>query len=441
MFRRIHFSIASLCFLLVAPMYADAPKVTSLEPANGTTDVDSNTTELIVRFDQDMDTSVFSVCGGGPSFPKLRGQPIWRDKRTLVLRVTLEADHAYQMSVNCASYQNCRSTAGEPVTPTPWRFSTSATRSPKDQKKLNEQSYDELLETLKKHYSYYDRSGTDWPARFAKYRDKVLDAMSTAEWADRIGKLLRPAKDPHLWMIVGGTPKATYRRKYQGNFRLAAVERAFGNLTHLANDIHCARTDDNIGYLLIGTWSGDRDARIALIEKQLEKFEDTKGLIVDVRANGGGDELMARAIAQWFVKGEHVYSKNRNRDPLQPDGFTQVYDRIIKGNARPKIYTKRVALLIGPANISSCESFILMMKQGPRVKTFGAKTGGSSGNPKPYKLPNGVEVYIPSWQDMYPDGKPLEGHGIEPDVRVKSKMSDFETKDPVLEAALKALRE
>lgn len=430
-----------ILFLAVtAPALADAPNVISLDPASGATDVDPNMTELVIQFDQDMATDRFSICGGGPSFPKMRDRPIWRDKRTLVLRVTLEPDHGYQMSINCPSAANCRNAQGVSAPVTPWHFNTRSDRSPIDQKSLNERSFDELVEALKNSYSYLDRTGTDWTKRFAKHRDKIVAANSTSEWAELVAKMLRPAKDPHLWMKVNGGPKATYQRKYQGNFRLESVEKVLGKLTKHDNEFYSARTDDDIGYLVIGSWTGDRDARVASIEKQLESFADTKALIVDVRPNGGGDELMARAIAQWFVKGENIYSKNAYRDAAQPGGFGQVFDRVVKGNDEPKVYKKRVAVLMGPANLSSCESFLLMMQQGPRVKTFGDTTGGSSGNPKLHTLPNGVEMYIPSWKDMLPDGTVLEGKGVEPDVRVKTKMSDFEDGDPVLTAALKALR-
>ncbi|MCB9858325.1 MAG: Ig-like domain-containing protein [Phycisphaerales bacterium] len=429
-----------LCFLWPAIGAADAPNVVSLEPANGATDVDPNTSELIARFDQDMSTGGFSVCGGGPAFPKLRGKPVWRDKRTLVLRVSLEPDHTYQMMINCPAAQNCRSADGTPATPAPWSFTTSADRSPEDQRTLNERSFEELTEAFKSDYSYLDRTGTDWKARFAKHRDKIIAAKSTSEWVDRVAKLLRPAKDPHLWMKVGDVGKATYQRKYQGNFRLESVEKALGNLAKHDDALYSARTDDDIGYILIGSWSGDRDERVAAIERRLEDLKDTKGLIVDVRPNGGGDELMARAIAQWFVKGEKIYSKNSYREASAPGGFGEVFDRVVVGNENPKLYTKRVAVLMGPANLSSCESFLLMMKQGRRVKCFGDTSGGSSGNPKLHTMPNGVEVYIPRWKDMLPDGTLLEGHGVEPDVRVKTEMSDFESGDPVLAAALKALR-
>ncbi|HEY3245235.1 MAG TPA: S41 family peptidase, partial [Phycisphaerae bacterium] len=105
-------------------------------------------------------------------------------------------------------------------------------------------------------------------------------------------------------------------------------------------------------------------------------------------------------------------------------------------NDPEKRFTGRVVVLIGPANMSSCESFILMMKQSPDCTLVGERTWGSSGNPKPHKLCNAVTVYVPSWQDMLPDGTLLEGRGLEPDVKVPTTPRDFESDDPVLKRAL-----
>jgi len=97
-------------------------------------------------------------------------------------------------------------------------------------------------------------------------------------------------------------------------------------------------------------------------------------------------------------------------------------------------------VLMGPANISSCESFLLMMRAAG-CTLIGAKSGGSSGNPKPHDLGNGVSVMLPSWRNQTLDGRDLENVGIEPDVVVDADVARFKTTDPVLKAALEHLRE
>lgn len=89
---------------------------------------------------------------------------------------------------------------------------------------------------------------------------------------------------------------------------------------------------------------------------------------------------------------------------------------------------------------SSNESFVLMCKQAKDCVVVGLPTFGSSGNPKPFDLGNGVTALIPSRQDLLPDGSPFEGKGIAPDVTVPCTAQDLETHDVILEKALELLR-
>ncbi|HVR75942.1 MAG TPA: S41 family peptidase [Planctomycetota bacterium] len=121
-------------------------------------------------------------------------------------------------------------------------------------------------------------------------------------------------------------------------------------------------------------------------------------------------------------------------------GFTKVFDRIVEPKKGRPAFRGKVAVLIGPHNMSSCESFILMMRESGRSRLFGERTQGSSGNPKPVELGNGVTVFLSSWRDMLPDGTMIEGRGIAPDEVVKADARTLKKGDPVLEAALRWLR-
>ena len=90
--------------------------------------------------------------------------------------------------------------------------------------------------------------------------------------------------------------------------------------------------------------------------------------------------------------------------------------------------------------MSSCEAFLLMMKQVPGCKLVGERSYGSSGNPKPTDLGNGVTVFLSSWKAMRPDGTCFERKGIAPDFPVETTGTELLSRDPVLETALKLLR-
>ena len=70
------------------------------------------------------------------------------------------------------------------------------------------------------------------------------------------------------------------------------------------------------------------------------------------------------------------------------------------------------------------------------VKTF-PETGRCHQDPARLSR---VIVFLPSWQDLLPDGTCFEGKGIEPDISVKAEPAEFLKADPVLEAALRYLR-
>jgi len=109
-----------------AGLLAVPPKVVETVPRNGDLNVDPDLQELRFVFDQDMSADGYSICGGGPLFPKTVGRPRWADSRTLVMRVQLAADHEYRLSINCPAAQKCRNIAGESAVPYPVQFRTAA---------------------------------------------------------------------------------------------------------------------------------------------------------------------------------------------------------------------------------------------------------------------------------------------------------------------------
>ena len=169
----------------------------------------------------------------------------------------------------------------------------------------------------------------------------------------------------------------------------------------------------------------------------MDELKDAKALILDARPNGGGDELAARRVAGRFIEKPAVYSKNRLREGGNWKG---PFDRTVEPRKDAERFAKPVAVLIGPKIGSSAESFVLMMKHGAGAKLIGGVTKGSSGRPIPHQLGNGVTVYLSSWEDQLPDGTILEGRGVRPDTVIKATPDDFESSDPVLDAALKLLR-
>ncbi len=440
-------AITCLALLAAAQLLrAEPPRVVKATPDNDASDVDPALPELRIEFDQPMSSGGWSVVGGGPKFPKLVGKARWVDERTFVWSWHLEPEHDYWLSINSSSFKNFRSRDGEPAVPYSIAFQTgkptggdSTNGAARRLVLLNREAVFHLKRALDEDYSYRDLRQVDWEQRFKEFTPRLEAAASPRRFADLAAQLLAPAQDIHLWLRVGEENVYTWQRRAAWNVATSLLPRQIPHWQARNGIVSTGQFEDGIRYLFIRSWPDEaREQLEPAYEALAEAAEAGKPLLIDVRANGGGSESMAAEFAGCFLEKPAVYAK----DVIRRDGrFSPPFDRVVKPNrARPR-FRGRTAVLAGAGTVSSCESFVMMMKQAPGCTIVGQRTAGCSGNPKPVDLGNDVVAFFPSWKDLRLDGSCLEGEGFAPDVEVKAGADEFEKGDPVLAAALKLLRE
>src|SRR5690606_18891730 len=197
-----------------------------------------------------------------------------------------------------------------------------------------------------------------------------------------LGRVLAAARDPHVNVRVGRAAFPVYRTNVSPNADFQTLARVAPGWRPAGDCVFTGSFDDGIGYVMISSWSTDCRESMEAAYAALAEFADRPGVIVDVRLNGGGDELLAREFAGCFVEAPVVYSTNTYRDPDAEGGWGPVYQRLVEPSVERPSCRGRTAVLIGPTCMSSNESFILMMREAG-ARLFGARTFGSSGNPKP----------------------------------------------------------
>lgn len=107
------------------PQTSKAPQVVSITPANGSRGVSASLKRIKVVFDRPMKNRSWSVVGGGPHFPNLKGQPSYdAARKVLTLRVRLKPDWAYEFWLNSNRFKNFVSADGTPLEPVHVTFST-----------------------------------------------------------------------------------------------------------------------------------------------------------------------------------------------------------------------------------------------------------------------------------------------------------------------------
>ncbi|MBX7168998.1 MAG: hypothetical protein K1X74_21865 [Pirellulales bacterium] len=436
---------------LVSPLVAAAPKVVKLTPANGDQAVDPGTRELVIEFDQDMRRDGHSLCGGGENFPEIKPAqgargPRWKSARVFVVPVRLKPNHTYELSINCPKFQNFRGATGESAEATPFGFKTAAAKAGASKPQAPADAFDPqplvaaLREAIEKNYSHRELHRVDWDQRFAEFAPKLTAAKSGVEFARVAAELLSATKDMHVFLTAGDQRFAATGRKIDANLNPAALRKQVQQLKEHKPAIVTGQLAGGIGYLLVNSLPADTGAMQPALEA-IAAWQQAPAIVVDLRLNAGGDERAGRLLAGCFVSKQTPYAKHRTIAPDAPGGWLPEQLRSFDPTPKVQRYKGRVAVLMGPKCMSSCESLLLMFRAISGVRLFGEQSYGSTGNPRPTELDDEVTVYLPSWIDMQLDGTPIEGRGIAPDEVVKFGAAANRDSDPVLDAALTWLRQ
>jgi C-terminal processing protease CtpA/Prc len=304
----------------------------------------------------------------------------------------------------------------------------------------NTEAVNKLRRLIDEKYSYRDLRGLNWDQLFRQYGPRMDRANTTREFAEVAAQMMAQAKDAHLWVKIGNQTIGGSKRNIFRNYNLKLLQKIIPSWRQCNDRVSSGRIDKATGYIMINSWATEKPETLDTAFDALRDLSDCRSLIIDVRPNGGGGEGLAAKFAGCFIDKPAVYAKDTYRDVAEPNGWTKIRERTLSPNPDQPRYQGHVAVLMGQACMSSCESFLLMMKQSPDCVLIGGKSYGSSGNPKPYDLGNGVTVWLPSWKDLRPDGTCFEGEGIKPDILVSTNEAELRQRDKVLEAAINYLR-
>jgi len=300
-------------------------------------------------------------------------------------------------------------------------------------------AFDTVWDAYDKEYAKFGLlPKLDWKKAGDEYRKRAEKATSTFGAAAAIDALVSQVRDLHSWVRCGDEFLQGYSRPRPLNASYKAVQNTITPLHETKHDHRFGKTTDGIGYVMVYELNDPELGKS--FDATLEELADCWGLVLDLRFNGGGDELIGRSIAARFVDSKRVYSLNQYRNGPKHDQLGPKLERTFEPRG-PWRFESPVVCLQGQVTFSSAESLALMFAQCPQVTTMGDRTGGSSGNPRLIELEGGIKVNLPRWNDMDPAGNPIENVGSAPKVKVEAKPEEFTAaKDPVLDAALEFLR-
>lgn len=195
-----------------------------------------------------------------------------------------------------------------------------------------------------------------------------------------IARKLKPKSltDPKQWVVnyllnlaVAGNKGQERKIKYRAlNGEIKTV-----NLPLYKGDFppsfEAKMLEQNIIYIAIHTFANDANI-VEQFDTALEKFKDAKGLIIDVRYNGGGDTAIAKPIMGRFIKETKPYAQMAKR---KGKGLGEKWTEYVEPRG-PFTFEKPVVILCNHWSASMAEGFPMGMRAICGAKVMGTMMMG-----------------------------------------------------------------
>ncbi len=199
---------------------------------------------------------------------------------------------------------------------------------------------------------------------------------------------------------------------------------------------------DGIAVLTIDEFE-DTEGTKALLAN-LPLVNAAKGLVIDVRANGGGSTpidllqvLSRKPIRGPMIRTRSYVAADRARGTLP--GWTDVPQFEVPADPVHHVDVP-VAVLTSARTFSAAEDFVAAFDAMHGGITVGETTAGSTGQPLFFQLPGGGSARVCTRNDRAADGTVFEGVGLRPVIAVSPTIESIQRNtDPALERSAAAL--
>ena len=304
-------------------------------------------------------------------------------------------------------------------------------------------NFEALWRIIDEHYCFFDykakQYGLDWNDVYARYSKQINGQMTEGQLFEVLGNMLGELRDGHVNMYTSFdiARNWSWRENYPSNVNDSLINRYLGTDYRISNGMKYRILDDNIGYIRCATFEYGLGS--GNLNEILAYFLTARGLIIDIRNNGGGMISSAEELAARFTNDDILVGYFQHKTGRGHNDFSAMKEQWLHPS-RGLRWQKPVVVLTNRGVYSAANEFVKYMKCCPNVKIVGDTTGGGAGLPFSSELPNGWSVRFSACPIYDKDGQSTE-FGIPPDVHAGLNRLDFFSGiDTVIEQARKILK-
>ena len=229
---------------------------------------------------------------------------------------------------------------------------------------------------------------------------------------------------------VGSGIELTIRRRGERKALIFNVVREIIQIQSVKADI----LEKNIGYLRLTSFNENSGKQIEREIKKLEKNEDVKSYILDLRNNPGGLLSQAIKISDFFLDNGEIVS-TKSRKPSENRKWFAKKGDLTNG--------KVLIVLINYGSASASEIVAGALKDHKRAILLGENSYGKGSVQSIIPLKNDGAIRLTVAKYYLPSGKSISEVGVSPDIEIDEENDDFRIKtetDNQLEYAIKLLK-
>ena len=301
-----------------------------------------------------------------------------------------------------------------------------------------EENIEALWQIIDTRYCYIESKGVDWNSIHDVYLSKAAKLPKNDQFAlfDLCAQMLDTLKDGHvnLYSAFDKSRCSSWYDTYPANFNSELQQLYLRNYRIAGGLYYCTICNDSIGYIYYSSFSNAFSA--TNLYWIFTAFSKCRGIIIDVRNNGGGDLSNAYKLSSPFFSENKVVGYWQHKNGTGHNDFSPLEELKSDTSLVKSRWLRPVVVLANRHSYSATNSFISMMRYADNAAIVGGVSGGGGGMPMSYELPCGWTVRFSSVRMYDRDKKDIE-QGIAPHVPVDMISTD---KDDIIEKAIQLIK-